>query len=488
VWHVSGSAGHVENAMYEVHVATRSIEPFERLLGRERVQGLVRQAAAVRERLGGRCVWNINSTASGGGVAEMLHSVLRYIRGLGLDVRWLVLEGPQDFFRVTKRVHNALHGSVGDGSPLGPEEVAIFERVSRQNEIAMDALLREGDLVICHDPQTAAFVPHLMRRGIRTAWRCHIGGEVHDAEVDRGWNFLRPYLEHVPLAVFTRACYAPEWLHGKRTFVVAPNIDPFSVKNEELDEPTVRAILTHIGVLQGGDGRAPTFARDDGSVGRVDRQAEVLRLGTAPRWETPLVVQVSRWDSLKDPRGVLEGFVRHVEPDAPRGAQLLLAGPTVDGVVDDPEGAAVFHQVEETWRGLPESLRRSVDLVQLPTNDNDENAAIVNAIQRHAAVVVQKSLEEGFGLTVTEAMWKRRPVIASAVGGISDQIRDGIDGVLVHDPRDLAEFGRAVDRVLGDPKLAHDLGEAAHARVCDKYLSVSALEHWALIMNHLMAA
>ena len=235
--------------------------------------------------------------------------------------------------------------------------------------------------------------------------------------------------------------YAPEWLHGKRTVVVAPNIDPFSAKNEELDETTVRAILTHVGLLEGASPCPPTFTREDGSVGRVSRQAEVLRLGHAPAWETPLVVQVSRWDTLKDPRGVLEGFVQHVEPNAPRGAQLLLCGPQVDGVADDPEGEAVFSELEHLWRKLPEALRRSVDLALLPMNDDEENAAIVNAVQRHAAVIVQKSLEEGFGLTVTEAMWKRRPVVASAVGGITDQIRDGVDGLLVHNPRDLAEFG-----------------------------------------------
>ena len=210
--------------------------------------------------------------------------------------------------------------------------------------------------------------------------------------------------------------------------------------------------------------------------------------GRAPAADVPLVVQVSRWDTLKDPRGVLQGFVEYVEQDSVRCAQLLLAGPRVDAVVDDPEGAAVFADVEKAWRCLPDSQRRSVSLALLPMEDGEENAAIVNAVQRHATVVVQKSLEEGFGLTVTEAMWKRRPIVASAVGGIPDQIRDGVDGLLVNDPRDLAEFGRTLERVLADEPLACRLGEAAHEHVREEYLSVSALECWALLLRQLLAA
>jgi trehalose synthase len=183
---------------------------------------------------------------------------------------------------------------------------------------------------------------------------------------------------------------------------------------------------------------------------------------------------------------VLEGFVRHAAPAAPCSARLVLAGPSVDAVADDPEGAAVFADLEKTWRALPEALRRLVDLAQLPMADAEENAAIVNALQRHAAVVIQKSLEEGFGLTVTEAMWKRRPVVASAVGGILDQIRDGVDGLLVRNPSDLAEFGRALDRALCDEALARRLGEAAHQHVRDEYLSISALERWAVLLEQLL--
>jgi len=473
--------------VYEVHVSPRPIQPFASILGADRIASLERQAQDVRAFLGARVIWNVNSTASGGGVAEMLSSLLRYARGLGVNVRWLVLEGPPEFFRITKRVHNALHGVEGDGSPLGPEQVSVFRRTTNENAIAIDALVRPDDLVICHDPQTAGLVPHLLGKGVRVAWRCHIGYEEHDDEVDRGWAFLRPYIEGVPLAVFSRAAYAPAWLRGKRTMVLPPNIDPFSAKNQEMDDPTIRAILAHVGLIEGPPGPGPAvFVRDDGSTGRVDRCADVIRLGRAPTWDTPLVVQVSRWDVMKDPVGVLDGFAHLVEPDAPRSAQLVLAGPSLHAVADDPEGAQVFADLQRAWLALSNSLRKTVHLAMLPMDDGEENAAIVNALQRHATVIVQKSLREGFGLTVTEAMWKRRPVIASAVGGIQDQIRDGVDGLLVHDPTNLGEFAATLKRVLADEKLASRLGDAGYARVRNNYLSLTALERWADLMRFLM--
>jgi trehalose synthase len=470
--------------VFEVHVPARSIVPFAEILGNERIRALESDAQSLRALLGQRTVWNVNTAAAGGGVAEMLRSALRYARGLDIDIRWLVFEGPSDFFRITKRIHNALHGAKGDGSPLGADEIATYQRVTNENAIALDALVRPGDIVVCHDPQTAGLIPHLLGKGMRAIWRCHIGHDRHDEEVDRGWAFLRPYLEAVPAAVFSRAAYAPAWLHGKRTIVLPPTIDPFSAKNRPMDDATIRAVLVHAGLVDGPPGpAAPQFVRDDGSTSRVAREAEVVRLGRAPAWETPLIVQVSRWDAMKDPIGVLEGVARYLEPNSPHGAQLVLAGPSANSVADDPEAAKVFGELQRAWHEAPIAARRGVHLAMLPMDDEEENAALVNALQRHAAIIVQKSLQEGFGLTVTEAMWKRRPVVASAVGGIQDQIRDGVDGLLVHHPSDLREFAGALRQILSDDVLAQRLGDAAYQRVRDHYLSVSALEHWSRLVR-----
>jgi trehalose synthase len=468
----------------EVRINASSIIPFVDLVGAERVRAVEREAELIRNRLGGQAIWNVNSTAAGGGVAEMLRSLLRYARGLRVDVRWAVIEGPPAFFRITKRVHNALHGSAGDGSPLGREEAFLYERVMRENVIAFNALVRPGDVVICHDPQAAGLVPHLTKGGALVVWRCHIGHDVHDEEVERGWAFLRPYLQDVPVAVFSREAYAPPWLKGKRTVVLPPNIDPFSAKNQMLDEETIRSILAQVGVVEGPPGPGDSvYVRDDGSRGRVDHKAEMISLGPPPSWDTPLVVQVSRWDKMKDPLGVLRGFTELVGPEVPGGAHLVLAGPAVRSVADDPEADAVFTELECAWRTLPDSLRRSVHLALLPMQDGEENAAIVNALQRHATVVVQKSLHEGFGLTVAEAMWKRRPVIASAVGGIQDQVRDGVDGLLLRDATDLEQFNALLVRVLSDQTLDQRLGAAAYERVREQFTSISSLEQWARLVR-----
>lgn len=473
--------------VYEVAIGAQSLECLAQVLPAARVAHLERRAGALRPRLGGRVVWNVNSTSAGGGVAEMLRSYLRYARGAGIDVRWLVIEAPPEFFRIAKRLHNALHGSRGDGSPLGPEQAAVYETALAANVLALHTLVRKGDIVVCHDPQTAGLIPHLTKLGAKVVWRCHVGSEDQSGEVESGWAFLRPYLEAVPLAVFTRAVYPPPWLRGKRELVLRPNIDPLSAKNRLMDETSVRAILAFVGIVDGSPGPgAPTYLRDDGSTARVGRMVEMLCVGPSPSWETPLVVQVSRWDAIKDHVGVLEAFARLVEPDVPRGAHLVLAGPQLGSVADDPEDPRVFAEVERAWRALPEVLRRAVHLVSLPMADREENAAIVNALQRHATVVVQKSLREGFGLTVTEAMWKSRPVVASAIGGIPDQIRDGIDGLLVRRPTDLGEFARLLRIVLGDEVLALRLAASAHERVRDHFLVDVALEHWADLLGTLV--
>ncbi len=469
--------------MFEVNVSCRGIEAFVPLLGEERVESVKQMAKVVRSLVGQRAIWNINSTPTGGGVAEMLRSLLRYARGLAVQVRWAVIEGNPDFFHVTKRLHNALHDSEGDGSHLGLDARLVYEQVMRDNIVALDAIVQPGDVVICHDPQTAGLVPHLVAKHVPVVWRCHIGHEDHGREVDAGWEFLHKYLADVPLAVFSRASYAPAWLSHLRTVVLPPNIDPFSAKNQAMEEDAIRAILGHVGLVDDPGSGAAVYTRDDGSTGRVDRKAEDVRVGRAPSWETPLVVQVSRWDRMKDPVGVLRGFLELATTQGTRGAQLVLAGPNVRGVADDPEGPEVLDEVEQVWRELPEPLRQLVHLVQLPTIDNEENAAMVNALQRHASVIVQKSLREGFGLTVTEALWKRRPVVASAVGGIQDQIRDGIDGLLINDPTSPIEFARVLRRVLEDDALALHLGEAGYDRVREHYLSLAALEHWAELVR-----
>jgi trehalose synthase len=225
------------------------------------------------------------------------------------------------------------------------------------------------------------------------------------------------------------------------------------------------------------------FERLDGSVGNVESQAHVIE-EQALRLDVPLLAQVSRWDRLKDPLGVLAAFAEHVSAD--NEPHLLLAGPDVSAVTDDPEGAEVLAEVEAAWTELPRRLRRRVHLAALPMVDPDENAVIVNALQRRADVVAQKSLAEGFGLTVSEAMWKGRPVVASAVGGIQDQIEDGRTGYLV-DPGDLRAFGDRVSELLDDLHAAERMGEAAQTRVRDLFLGPRHLGQYIDLLERVFA-
>ncbi|MDI1479424.1 glycosyltransferase [Polyangium sp. y55x31] len=476
--------------VHEVQAQIRSLERFVPLLGQPAVDEARNLARWLFERLAGGVIWNVNSTAVGGGVAEMLHSLLGYARGAGLDVRWLTIGGSPDFFRITKRLHHALHGERGDGSPLDEAEHAVYASNLCHNAVELRELIRPGDVVLLHDPQTAGLAPTLLAAGARVLWRCHIGADETNDDTELGWRFLARYLDVVRVMIFSRETYVPARYRDGRASIIQPSIDAFSAKNIDLDDLTVRSILVHVGILEGPPPPSPHygFSRSDDTPGRVERSADIVRLGRAPAWETPLVVQVSRWDPLKDMLGVLRGFSAMVENHAAPDVDLVLAGPNVRAVADDPEGPAVFDSVYRAFLEEPPAVRVHVHLAMLPTADVEENAVIVNALQRHAAIVVQKSLHEGFGLTVTEAMWKARPVIASAVGGIQDQIEDGVSGVLLRDPNDLDTFAGELHRVLADRALAERLGAAARERVRQRFLGVRHLVQYGEIIGRLVAA
>jgi trehalose synthase len=454
------------------------------LIGPERAERFDTTARAAREALTGRTVLNVNSTASGGGVAEMLRTLLAYSRGAGVDAQWIVINGDPEFFTITKRVHNNLHGAAGDGGPLGSNERRHYEEVLRANADELLALVRPRDFVLLHDPQTAGLAGALARAGVMVVWRCHVGADVVNAHTEQAWGFLRPYLEGVDAYVFSRAAYVPDWADPRRVFVIPPSIDPLSPKNQPMSAENVEAILHYVGLIEGA-GPAPVaaFTHEDGSPGRIDRHVDVLQTGPPPPADAPLVVQVSRWDPLKDMAGVMTGFAEHVDGTSP--AHLLLAGPAVTGVADDPEGAATLQKCIDVWRRLPHADRSRIHLACLPMRDAAENAVIVNAIQRHAAVVAQKSIAEGFGLTVAEAMWKARPIVATAVGGIVDQIVPGEQGLLIDDPHDLAAFGQAVRRLLDDPPYAERLGANAQRRATEEFLGDRHLAQYAQLFAQL---
>lgn len=462
--------------LVDVEIAATPLDQLAEVLAPDRAQQLSDTADRGRLLLAGRSVWNVNSTAAGGGVAEMLASLLAYGRGAGVDTRWAVISGDAEFFAITKRLHNALHGSHGDGGPLGAVERAHYEAVLAANLPELRRRVRPGDIVLLHDPQTAGLAAGLQGCGAHVIWRCHIGADRGNERSALGWAFLRPYAEPASWFVFSRRQYAPPWVPGERLVVISPSIDPFAVKNRNLEAGDVERVLRLAGLIEGDAAEPLQFSGRDGSL-RVVRRHDGLLWGTRPPPpQARLVVQVSRWDALKDMAGVMRAFAGQLGPDA-SDVHLLLVGPAFEGVADDPESAVVFAGCVDLWAGLADGLRQRVHLVRAPMGDVDENALIVNAVQRRADVVVQKSLAEGFGLTVTEAMWKGRPVVASAVGGIPDQIVDGRDGLLVG-PLDTAATGRAMHRLLHEPVLAAAVGAAARERVRSDFLGDRHLKQY----------
>ena len=454
--------------LQEVSVRSLPIAGLEPVIGADRYGRILAAAAGFKARIGSRTIWNVSSAAVGGGVAEMLQTLVGYAVGLDIPIRWSVIGGDADFFAITKRLHNQIHGQVTGGAEVGGADAGHYERVLAANSDQLLSQMRPGDLALLHDPQTAGLTQALTKAGVRVVWRCHIGLDWQNAATHAAWEFLRGYLEPADGYVFTRRQYVQPWMPAEQTRIVPPSIDPFSAKNAWLDASTVQAILATVGVLAGdarpGSGR---FTRRDGTTGTVTRTGLVTG-GARPGPAEPVVAQISRWDRLKDMAGVMRGFADHVAPGGP--GFLVLAGPAVGGVADDPEGAAVFAECLAQWEDLPESVRSRVLLVALPLDDTEENAVMINAIQRHATVIVQKSLAEGFGLTVAEGMWKGRPVVGSAVGGIMDQVADGT-GILLPDPADLAAFGAAVRRLLDDSAAADRMGKAGQGYIGEHYLA-----------------
>ncbi len=447
------------------------------VIGAERYAKFEAIAATGRALLDGRTVLNVNSTAAGGGVAEMLISLLAYVRGAGIDTQWDVIEGNPEFFEITKRLHNHLYNSPGDGGPLASHERAQYEATLADNVPALLENVRRGDIVLLHDPQTAGLAARVKEAGATVVWRCHVGVDYMNEQAELGWEFLRPYLDPVDAFVFSRAQFAPQWLDHTRLHVIPPSIDPFAAKNEPMAPEDVVLVLQYVGILDGG-GEQPlaTFTRRDGSRARINRHADILQTGPAPPVDAPLVTQVSRWDLMKDMAGVMAAFSEYVTAEE---VHLVLAGPNVGAVTDDPEGAMILHQCMDAWRQLPPNSRHRIHLACIPMTDSDEGSAIVNALQRHSAIVTQKSIAEGFGLTVAEAMWKTRPVVASAVGGISDQIVSGVHGLLIDDPHDLGAFAEALNRLLDDGAYAEQLADAGRQRAVDEFLGDRHLGQYA---------
>lgn len=459
---------------------------------------------SLAERLGTSRVWMVNSTAKGGGVAEMLPHTCLLLREVGVDARWLVLE-PEDenFFRVTKALHHLLHGRPA-ALALDQDALAAFSRVSREAARALLQHVEPHDVVIVHDPQPcgiARFVPRDLP--VRWAWRCHVGVPFRNQHTEQAWRFLEPWLSSYDKLVFTSDRYIPSPLKA-RSEVIAPAIDPLSHKNRELSPYKLLGILRSAGILED---HSPAWAKFRAPVERYvgrrdDGKAAFAPAPLAGLWTTPVFLQISRFDALKGFHLTMAAFrtacdqgperIQRLKVAQARAldelgrAVLLLAGPDPTGVADDPEAESVLEGLCRQRDELPIQLAERVQILRLPMGDPKENALVVNALQRLASVVLQPSIEEGFGLTVTEAMWKGVPVVGSNVGGIAQQLRPGVDGFVVDDPEDIESLAGAMVDALAMVKRAEHMARSARRRVGQHFLILRETLQWLTLMDALV--
>ena len=289
----------------DVEITTLDPERLRTVLTAGAVAGFEHMLTRGRELLDGRTFWNVNSTAQGGGVAEMLRSLIGYVRGGGVDARWVVIEGESEFFSITKRIHNWLHGHEGDAGELGPAQLEVYSKVTARNAEWLAERIRPDDVILLHDPQTAGMIPRLRELAVPVVWRCHVGIYPPNDRTRAAWDFLRPFVEQADGFVFSEAEYAWEGLDASRLTVIPPSIDAFSPKNHAMSFTGVAAVLHACGLTgeQGDHHSRAMFERLDGRVGRVNSEVTLIedsRLSLAD----PLMLQVSRWDRLKDPAGL----------------------------------------------------------------------------------------------------------------------------------------------------------------------------------------
>ncbi len=442
------------------------VESLSSIAGPDRRSRLQHAADVLREQIGDGTLWHVNSTAGGGGVAEMLHVLLPLYRELGVDARWMVVEGDEDFFSVTKDLGVALYGGGGVALSFGEREKRHYLGALRANAAQMRDVVRPADVLFLHDHQTAGLLPFLADKVRASFWRCHVGVDVPNDASRAGWRFLEPFLGAVTATVFSVDWHVPEFLRRGHVETLPPFISPVALKHVALPASVVDTCLQRCGLQRPPGGVEPP-TREVVVAGRQVRLASDVDIvkDRPPRPDEPLLVQVSRWDRLKDMHGVLRSFAGAVD-----AGYLALVGPDPSAIADDLEQELWYRKCLDEWSALPAHQRERVSLVCLPMVDLDENALLVNAIQSTADVILQKSLAEGFGLTVTEAMWKAKPVVASVVGGIRDQITHGVDGLLVDDPEDLVQFGQLINAAVDGTVDTVEMGRRAHRKAARDYL------------------
>ena len=395
-------------------------EPYKALLGSDVVEQLFQIGGLLK----GAKIVHVNSTREGGGVAEILNKMVPLMGGIGLDTRWEVIEGNQEFFQCTKAFHNILQGN-GNTLP-NSTFLQIYEETNARNSERLKTILQEADFVLIHDPQPLPLIAHFPNRKGKWIWRCHIDTSSAPRSI---WKYLSPFIEKYDASIFSLDNFDHSFRHP--VHIIPPSIDPLSEKNIELDAEEIQGVLKQFNI-------------------------DVKR---------PIVLQVSRFDTFKDPKGVIIAF-QLAKKHYP-GLQLVLAG---GGATDDPEAGMVLNDIQNMAKGDPD-----IHLLNLAPDAH----RIINALQRGATIILQKSIKEGFGLTVTEALWKTKPVIGGNTGGIRIQLINHYTGLLVNTPEGAAN---RIRYLLQDPAIGKDLGIAGKRLVKENFLITRHIRDYLILM------
>ena len=460
------------------------------------VANLRQVALRALPRLEGRTLWMINSTAKGGGVAEMLPGHVQVLRDLGMPAEWAVIETDRtEFFDLTKRIHNLVHGQGEPTLSLGDRQ--LFEAVNRANADGLASLIQPNDIVVVHDPQPMPIAAMLAERmQIVLIWRCHIGSDMDNASTRAAWEFLDPYTTAYQHAVFSAPEYVPPSLSDRAT-IIHPGIDPLAPKNGEMHLHQLVRVLGNAALAPSpGPMLRPPFSHLANRLQRDGTFRPAIWPEDIGLLLRPIITQVSRWDRLKGFAPLLKAFAelkRRIHRDGSYApphrrrleiCRLVLAGPEPSGVADDPEATEVLDELKQDYLALDHALQADIALITLPMAAPRENALMVNALQRSSSIAVQNSLQEGFGLTVTEAMWKRIPVLSNSKAcGPRHQVQDGNDGCLISDPENVDELAVALAEMLSDPKRMDTWGHRGQRNVHDRFLMLGQLRAWLELME-----
>jgi trehalose synthase len=402
-----------------------ALEQYKKITGPEKIDQLYQLADPLKKMK----LVHVNSTAMGGGVAEILTKLVPMTKALGIDTSWEVIQGTLEFFQCTKGMHNAIQGMKHF---LSPTDIKVYEEVNRLNAEKLRDVLESADIVVIHDPQPLALIKHFPNRKGKWIWRCHIDASRPFRPV---WKYLRTFIERYDASIFSLAEFTHPLPHPM--FVIPPSIDPLSEKNMDLDPKEVEKVY---------------------DIFNLDR-------------ERPIILQVSRFDRFKDPLGVIEAyrFVKKFNSEM----QLVLAG---NSASDDPEGDIVLKEVQDAARGDP-----GIHILLMP----GDAPRTINALQRVADIVLQKSIKEGFGLTVTETLWKSKPVIGGNTGGIRMQVIHGETGFVVNTPEGAAY---RIRYFLQHPEKSMEMGEKGKEFVREKFLITRQLREYLTLMYSLISS